>query len=119
MVSTTLRIVAVVASLLVLAGFITFVNDEAGAASDQQTALIDGKESPDPSPQGEKEREADNSKAQEYIDDANDVLLKPFVSVVDSSDNKWVVRGVPALLALLVYGFGLGLLANYMRGRFI
>jgi hypothetical protein len=119
MVSTALRIVAVVTSLLVLAGFITFVNDEAGAASDQQTALIDGKESPDPSPQGEKEREADNSKAQEYIDDANDVLLKPFVSVVDSADNKWVVRGVPALLALLVYGFGLGLLANYMRGRFI
>jgi hypothetical protein len=119
MVSTSLRLLAIVLSLVVLVGFVTFVNDEASAASAQQTALIGGKDSADPSATAEKEREADNSKAQEYIDDANDVLLKPFAGVAESSDNKWVSRGVPAFLALVAYGFGLGLLANYLRGRLI
>ena len=120
MVSTAVRTVAIVCSVIVLAGFVTFVNDEASAASEQQTALIDGGEaSVDPSPAGEAAREADNSKTQEYIDDANDVLLKPFAGVSESSDNTWVNRGVPVFLALLVYGFGLALLANYLRGRLI
>jgi hypothetical protein len=119
MVSTWLRIIAIVLSLVVLAGFITFVNDEATAASAQQTALIGGKDSADPTPVEEQAREADNSKAQEYIDDANDVLLKPFAGVAESSDNKWVARGIPAFLALVVYGFGIGLLANYLRGRLV
>jgi hypothetical protein len=47
----------------------------------------------------------------EAIDDANDVLLAPFASVIDS-DSAWVNHGVPALLGLLLYGVGLGLLAN-------
>ena len=47
----------------------------------------------------------------EAIDDANDLLLQPFSGLVNSPSN-WVMHGVPALLALLVYGLGLGLLAN-------
>ena len=43
----------------------------------------------------------------EAIDDVNDVLLAPFASLIDS-DNAWVNHGVPSLLALLVYGVGLG-----------
>ena len=49
----------------------------------------------------------------EAIDDANDVLLTPLVDVVDS-DNVWVNHGIPALLALLIYGVGLGFLANML-----
>ena len=44
----------------------------------------------------------------ETIDDANDTLVEPFAPVVDGAGSKWVRRLVPALLALLVYGFGLG-----------
>ena len=33
------------------------------------------------------------------------------------SDSSWVRRGVPTLLALVVYGFGLSFLARYARGR--
>ena len=37
--------------------------------------------------------------------------LAPFVDLVDS-DSAWVNHGVTALLALLIYGVGLGFLAN-------
>ena len=66
-----------------------------------------------PTPQEEKAREARNSGFREVIDDANDVLLAPFADLIDS-DNSWVNHGVPALLALLLYGVGLGLLANWL-----
>jgi hypothetical protein len=38
-------------------------------------------------------------------------LLGPFAALV-GSENAWVMHGVPALMALLLYGLGLGLLAN-------
>jgi hypothetical protein len=47
------------------------------------------------------------------VDDANDVLLGPFIDLVDS-DNAWVSHGVPTLLALLLYGVGLGFVANLL-----
>jgi hypothetical protein len=33
------------------------------------------------------------------------------------SRSDWVSRGVPTLLALLVYGLGLGFLARYLASR--
>ena len=47
------------------------------------------------------------------MDDANDVLLGPFAGIVDS-DDRWVTHGVPAMLALLLYGLCLGMLANML-----
>ena len=41
------------------------------------------------------------------------MLLRPFVDLVDS-DSAWVNHGMPALLALLIYGVGLGFLANML-----
>ena len=52
----------------------------------------------------------------EYIDDANDVLLRPFAGLVANDTSRWVQRGVPALLGLLVYGFLLSFFARYARG---
>ena len=52
------------------------------------------------------------------IDDANDVLTKPFDGITTSSDI-WVERGVPALLAFLLYFVVLRVLAGYtVRLRF-
>ena len=47
------------------------------------------------------------------VDDVNDVLLAPFASLIDS-DSVWVNHGVPALLAFLLYGVGVGFLANML-----
>ena len=54
-----------------------------------------------------------NGAFREAVDDANDVLLGPFTGIVDSED-RWVTHGVPAMLALLLYGLGLGTLANML-----
>jgi hypothetical protein len=45
------------------------------------------------------------------------VLVRPFAFAASNSDSSWVRRGAPAVLALLVYGFGLSFLARYARGR--
>jgi hypothetical protein len=115
-----LRFAAVVCSLLVIAGWGWFAVDETRAASEQTQAEIAGKtasRTASPDPDQERAREKVNSKLHEAIDDANDVLLKPFAAITEGSSSKWVRRSIPALLALIVYGFGLGLLARAAAGR--
>lgn len=103
-----------------LVGFAMFGIDETRAASSASTAEIRGREAGEevaPSARDERAREKANSTLRELVDDVNDVSLAPFASVVEASDSRWVRRSVPALLAVLVYGFGLGSLARFSRGR--
>lgn len=107
-------------SLLVIVGWGWFAFDEADTASANTQAQIAGQEASrtvSPDPDQEREREKVNSTVHEYVDDANDVLLKPFAALSANSGSKWTRRSVPALLALIVYGFGLGLLARVAAGR--
>lgn len=115
-----LRFAAVVCSLLVIVGWGWFAIDETSAASEQSQAEIAGQtasRTASPDPDQELDREKVNSKVHELVDDANDVLLRPFSAVAEDSSSKWVRRTVPALLALLVYGFGIGILARVAAGR--
>ena len=50
-----------------------------------------------------------------FIDDAASTLESPFKSIVQS-DSEWVLHGVPAVLALLVFGGGLGYVARFTDG---
>jgi hypothetical protein len=111
-----LRIVAIVLSLIVAAGFTLFALDDFTRASNESRDRISGNARPDPTPRAERERELRNGRVREYIDDANDVLLRPFTGIVTNDRSRWVQRGVPALFGLLVYGFLLGFLARYARG---
>jgi hypothetical protein len=116
---SVIRLVAIVLSGFVLFGFAFFAIDELDRGSKtQQQALGNELEGvrDDPVPiartsADERAREAAHSTFREVIDDVNDVLLAPFVDLVDSND-VWVSRGIPTLLALLLYGVGLGFLAN-------
>jgi hypothetical protein len=119
---SVIRLAAIVVSILVLLGFAFFAVDEMDKGSKaQQRALAEElgtAVAPDvvaiaPSPDQEEAREAQNSPVRELIDDANDVLLAPFADLVDSG-NRWVNHGVPTLLALLLFGLGLGFLANLL-----
>jgi hypothetical protein len=115
-----LRLAAVICSLLVIAGWGWFAIDETSAASAQTQAEIAGQaaaRTASPDPDQERDRERVNSRVHEWVDDANDVLLRPFSSISENAGSKWVRRSVPALLALIVYGFGLGLLARVAAGR--
>ena len=113
--ATVLRMVAIVASSIVALGFLVFAMGEAdrGSKGQQQKLAEEIAGEPAPDPALERARERRHGSAREMLDDANDFLLSPFAEVV-RSDNEWVKRGVPTLLALLVYGVGLLLLANFL-----
>src|SRR5918994_2387535 len=122
---SVIRVAAIVMSGIVLLGFAFFAVDEMNRGSqNQQNALdselqgkIDDPSPIAPSPKEESLREKRNSGFREVVDDAGDVLLAPFGDLVDS-DNTWVNHGVPTILALLLYGLGLGMLANvFPKGR--
>jgi hypothetical protein len=115
------RLIAIATSGLVLLGFAYFATDEMSRGSqNQQNALaseLAGSAEPAPvapSPDEEAEREALNGTFREGVEDANDVLLGPFADLVDGADNRWVTHGVPAIMGLLLYGLGLGTLANML-----
>jgi hypothetical protein len=114
-----IRFIAIAISAVVLLGFALFAANEADKGSKTQQDLVErelGHEPNDliaPSAHDEAFREAHQGKFHEAVDDANDVLLRPFVDLVDS-DSAWVNHGIPTLLALLIYGFGLGMLANML-----
>ncbi|HEX5980118.1 MAG TPA: hypothetical protein VFY52_03430 [Thermoleophilaceae bacterium] len=118
---SVIRLVAIVLSGFVVVGFAFFAADELDRGSKtQQQALAHELEgsTPEvipvaPAPAGEAAREAAHGDLREIVDDVNDVLLGPFSNLADSSD-VWVARGVPTILALLLYGFGLGFLANML-----
>jgi hypothetical protein len=112
-----LRLAALVTCAIVLIGFLSFANDEASKGSAKQIdKLSQAMNDPSPGANAERVREKKHGKAREFVDDANDVLLKPFAGLVDSED-VWVTRIVPTVLALLLYGLGLTLLANFLPKR--
>jgi hypothetical protein len=52
----------------------------------------------------------------EAIEDANDALLSPSIDLAQTESN-WANHMIPTVLALLVYGLGLGFPARYIRQR--
>jgi hypothetical protein len=118
--------VSTLASIVVAVSFGMFAIDQANNGSKQQVAKLSGELTPagnastnvnqaNPSPSTERQREKRHGKVREAVDDVDDVLLSPFTGVVSSNDI-WVQRGVPALIALLLFGVGLRLLAAYLPG---
>jgi hypothetical protein len=115
-----IRLLAIATSLIVLAGFAFFAVDQMDEGSKTQRRALDtalghpvSTDAVAPTPREEQAREAQHGQVREAVDDANDVLLAPFASLIDSSSS-WVEHGVLALLALLLYGVGLGFLANLL-----
>lgn len=121
-----IRTCALGASAVVVVSFVLFAADQLGEGSANQVEAVhgDGKRAPSqaainepaPPPAVERAREAQHSRAREYIDDANDALLSPFTGLIDS-DELWVQRLVPGGLALLIYGVGGAMLANALPRR--
>jgi hypothetical protein len=117
------RLLAIAASLVVALSLLLFTIDQTSAGSENQVREIDAQspaqtppeavEAPDPNPQAERVREQAHSKAREAIDDANDVLVSPFSSLA-SGHGVWPERLVPGVLALLLYGLGGLMLANWL-----
>ncbi len=104
-----LRIASAVICLIVIASFAIFAIGQTKSASNHQQEAING-----PSAPVAAKHESTVHKA---IDEASNELTSPFAGIVSSSSGEWAVRSVKLLIALVVYGFGLGYLARVLRVR--
>ena len=118
-----IRLAAITAATFVGLSFLLFAVDRSEEGSAGQVEAVDGAgdrapahtnvDRPAPDRRIEELREDRHSGARELIDDGNDLLVSPFTGIVGSG-NVWVERTVPAALALLLFGFGGMLLANFL-----
>jgi hypothetical protein len=117
-----LRFASIAICIIVIASFAIFAVDQTQSASKHQTEEITGGPSVTAGTRGgatgsSATSSAHESTIHETIDEASDQLTSPFAGVVSGSSSEWVIRGVKLLLALAVYGFGLGYLARMLRVR--
>lgn len=112
MIAGVIRLAAVTACLVVAVGFLLFALDSGGGASQRQQQEISAPGSVPPVGQPAPVAPRDGLRGR--IENLDRILLSPFAV---SSTNPWVANGIPALIALLVYGFGLGFLARFIRSR--
>ena len=114
MIAAVLRWAAILSSSFIALSFLFFAADQTSNASKNSVRAIVGESNvkdesitklPNPPKKVEKAREAENDGFHEFVDDVDDVLLAPFTGITNS-DNIWVRRIVPGLIALLLYGVG-------------
>jgi hypothetical protein len=111
MVSSFVRLVAVVCSLIIVISFGYFVANQAQGGTSDATQEIQGVEHPvlaPPKPVHQPRR---------FIDAAAHDLTTPFNGIVSSTAGEWPRHIVPDLLGLILYSVGLGFLARYASGR--
>jgi hypothetical protein len=110
--SRAIKLISFVCCALVVVSFAMFARDQmAGASTHQQSELVSGNDLT-PTATAPSKPEAQPGR---FINRAAKDLTSPFAAIVRSS-NAWVQHGLPALVALLVYGLGLGYLARYSSG---
>ena len=115
--SSLLRLLSITCSLVLLASFGMFANDQAGDGSKKTVAQISSEDSSagtavapataTPKP---------HSGVRKAIDGANAKLVSPFKGIV-ASNSPWTRHIADALLAFLVFGVGLGFVARYAATR--
>lgn len=118
--ASVVRLASLVLCLIVIASFALFVIDQTGDASaHQQAELNHGTPATTASPSQAASTRAHPTKSSlgKTIDKASDAVTSPFSEVTDRTSSQWLIHIINLLLALLVYGFGLGFLARVIRVR--
>ena len=110
MIQQTLKLAACACCAIVALSFVMFARDEIAAGSQHQTQELASSSAPATHVPAKPK-----SQPRRFIDGAAHDLTSPFDSVV-ASDSAWVSHGVPTVLALLVYGVGLGYAARFTSG---
>lgn len=120
------RLASIVAVVFIVAGLIGLLTDEVRDTSKVQSTRIQDPgtgqtvtrtidiEAPKPSAAIEKIREQEHTAGREVIDDVGDVLMGPFTWIIKGSDGA-VRKLLYSALALILYGFLLQMLADFMR----
>jgi hypothetical protein len=113
-VSTLLRLGSRIVCLIVLVSFVLFAIEQADSASvHQQRELSEGT----PTASTKHSGKHDKSTLRKTIDEVSSEITSPFSAATAGWKNEWAIRGTLTVLALLVYGFGIGFLARALRVR--
>jgi hypothetical protein len=114
-----LRLASLVICAIVIASFVIFAVDQTNSASNHQQAQIAGAPATPSTNQGggRSTATAHAGTVRKAIDEASGKLTSPFSGVTSGSSSEWAIRVAKLLLALVVYGFGLGYLARVLRVR--
>lgn len=117
MIQSLVRYASIAFSAVLVLSFVMFATDQSQSGTAHEVATLNQKNGPagqqpaQPAPSAPAKAHGQPRRA---IDDAASKLTKPFDGVVASSKNDWARKAVPTLFALLVFGFGLQLLAGYL-----
>ncbi len=115
-----MRLASFVLCLIVVVSFALFAINRTSSASHHQTQELNGETTP---PGGEHEAgitpDSGGGKGslRRTIDEASEAITSPFSGITEGASSQWLIRGVDLLLALLVYGLGLGIVARAIRLR--
>jgi hypothetical protein len=110
-----LRLVSIGVCLVVVASFVTFAVEQTKTASGhQQEQLATPAEAATAA--ATPPVQSHESSLRKGLDEASAELTSPFAGLASGS-SEWATRGVKLLLALLIYGFGIGYLARALRVR--
>ncbi len=118
--ATLLRLVSRIACLIVIASFVTFAVQQTGSASTGQQNELNGTQvaATVPTSTGAGAQPFSNEgTVHRTIDEAAAKLTSPFSAITAGSNSQWAIRGVGTVIALLVYGLGLGYLARILVVR--
>jgi hypothetical protein len=110
------RFASLAICLIAVASFVAFaVEQSKGASAHQQAELEPSGVAPQTGgPTGASTKPAEGG-LHKAIDDATAKLSSPFSALTSRISSQWTLHIVTTLLMLLVYGFGLGLLARVVR----
>ena len=106
-----LRFFSILASLLIIAGWLAFAIDQTRSGSESSQQGITGQVVAAPP------AKAHHGAVRRNLDHVDRVLLSPFKGLISAVSNDWVRHSVPAFIGLLLYGFGFGYLSRFARGR--
>jgi len=108
-----IRVASLVICLIVIASFVVFAVNQTKTASGHQREVLG--ETSSAVHEG-KNTTPKESSAHKTLDEVSSKLTSPFSGIVTNS-SEWAKRSVELVLALLVYGFGLGYIARVLRVR--
>lgn len=100
-----------VACLIMIAWFVVFAVDQSKTAATHQLGELAGT-----GQQSQARAPGKPKTATKVLDEAAKVLTSPFASLT-SGRSAWAEHGLDTLIALLIYGFGVGFVIRFLRVR--
>ena len=114
-----LRLASFLICAIVIASFVIFAINQTGSASkgQQEAVLTTTRATSNSATVAAATAPHHEGAVRKLIDEAASSLTSPFSALTSGSSSEWAIRGAKLLLALVVYGFGLGYLARVLRVR--